>query len=153
LLQWVMEDGFATIEKRLDEVLANLPGRGAAGLLRLMVLSAGPRRGPSDELTRACAALLLEPSAARDRITPGLIPMRAEESLARLERAFELVARAAPIHDRLHRDGIRHWQQARDDGRLNAGEAEQLEAAEKAVAAVVAVDDFAPEDIVGRPRQ
>src|SRR5437868_3542427 len=70
LVAWCMEEGFATIEARLDEIFANFPNRPAAWLLRFALLPFGRRhRGPSDRLTRACAEFLLAPSAPRDRLT------------------------------------------------------------------------------------
>src|SRR5450631_1961394 len=70
LVEWCMAQGFATIEMRLDEIIANFPSRPAAWLLRFLLLPFGARAlGPSDVLTQACAAILLEPSAARDRLT------------------------------------------------------------------------------------
>jgi acyl-CoA dehydrogenase len=40
VVDWCMETGYATIEKRLGEVFANLPNRFAAGLLRFLVHAA-----------------------------------------------------------------------------------------------------------------
>ena len=63
LVEWCMQSGFATIETRFDEILANLPMRPAAWLLRFILLPFGVRRrGPSDRLTQTCARLLLVPS-------------------------------------------------------------------------------------------
>ena len=79
--------GFATIEARFDEIFANFPNRPAAWLLRFMVLPLGPRRrGPSDRLTQACAAILLEPSATRDRLTVDIFHGSGDEE-ARAARA------------------------------------------------------------------
>src|SRR5450631_763809 len=70
LVQWCMAQGFATIEMRLDEIIANFPNRPVAWMLRFLLLPFGTRTlGPSDALSQACAAILLEPSAARDRLT------------------------------------------------------------------------------------
>ena len=70
LVAWCAEDGFATIETALDEMFANFPNRPAAWLLRFLMLPFGvARRGPPDRLTQACAEILLEPSATRDRLT------------------------------------------------------------------------------------
>ena len=86
-----MEQGFATIEARFDEIFANFPNRPVAWLLRFLLLPLGPRRrGPSDRLTQACADILLAPSATRDRLTVDIFHGTGDDGLARLERAFGL---------------------------------------------------------------
>jgi acyl-CoA dehydrogenase len=148
LVEWCMQRGFATIEARLDEILANLPTRPAAWLLRFMLLPFGVRRrGPSDRLTQTCAALLLTPSATRERLTADISHGIGGDGLSRLERAFELTVAAEPLHDRLQRANVRDIEKARQQNVINDVEAAQLHAAAEAVAAAVAVDDFAPEEL------
>jgi acyl-CoA dehydrogenase len=155
LVEWCMEQGFATIETRLDELLANFPVRPAAWFLRFMVLPFGvKRRGPSDRLTRTCAELLLAPSATRDRLTVDIFHGLGDNGLERLERAFELVVATQPLRDRMHKAQLRHdghdVEKARQQGLINEAEAAQLSAAAQAVAAAVAVDDFAAEELSPR---
>jgi acyl-CoA dehydrogenase len=151
LVQWCMEEGFATIEARLDQILANFPMRPVAWLLRFMLLPLGPlRRGPSDRLTQACADILLAPSAARDRLTVDLFHGIGDDGLARLERAFALTIAAAPLRERLHKWRVRDVNEARKQGLINDAEVAELNAAAEAVSAAVAVDDFAPEEIAPR---
>jgi acyl-CoA dehydrogenase len=148
LVEWCMQSGFATIEVRLDEILANLPGRPAAWLLRFMLLPFGVRRrGPSDRLTQACANILLTPSATRERLTADMFHGTGDNGLARLERAFALTIATEPLHDRMHQAHIRDIDKAQQQSVINDGEAAQLHAAAQAVAAAVAVDDFAPEEL------
>jgi acyl-CoA dehydrogenase len=144
LLQWCLESGFATIEQRFDEVFANLPNRLAGWLLRIAVLPLGPRRrGPSDHVTRACADLLLTPSATRDRLVENVYVGGKDEAVGQLIDAFERVVATQPIHDRLRAQKIRDWKDGVEAGWVTADEIAALEAADKAVAAVIAVDDFA----------
>jgi len=146
LLDYVMQDGFLTIERRLKEILDNFPSRPAAWLLRVFVLPFGVvRSGPRDSTVRACAHLLMEPSATRDRLTENVYI--GDEAVGRLEQAFELVVETQPIHDRLKQQRIRRWQDARDQDLLSTEEMASLEAADAAVAAVIAVDDFAPDEL------
>jgi acyl-CoA dehydrogenase len=147
VVEWCMESGFAAIEARLDEILANFPNRPAAWLLRFLLLPFGRHRGPSDRLTRACADLLLAPSATRDRLTADIFHGRGDDGLARLERAFALTVAAQPLRDRLHRGHIADPGEARRQGLINDAEAAQLRAAAEAVAAAIAVDDFAPAEL------
>jgi acyl-CoA dehydrogenase len=151
LVQWCMATGFATIEARIDAILANFPVRPAAWLLRFMLLPLGPlRRGASDRLTAACAEILLAPSAARDRLTVDLFHGVGDDGLARLERAFALTIAAAPLRERMHKARVRDIDEARRQGLINEAEVAQLYAAAAAVSAAVAVDDFAPEALAPR---
>jgi acyl-CoA dehydrogenase len=151
LVEWSMQAGFATIERRLDEILANLPSRPAAWLLRFLLLPFGVRRrGPSDHVTQACAQLLLSPSATRERLTVDIFHSTGDDGLSRLERAFALTLAASPLHERMHKAGIRDVDEARRQKLINEAEAAQLHAAAEAVAGAVAVDDFAPEELTER---
>src|SRR5262249_37454394 len=105
------------------------------------------RRGPSDRLTRACAEILLNPSATRERLTVDIFHGTGDEGLARLERAFALTVAAQPLRDRMHKAHVRDFDKARQEGLITEAEANEVRAAADAVAAAVAVDDFAPEAI------
>jgi acyl-CoA dehydrogenase len=148
LVEWCMQTGFAAIETRLDEILANLPSRPAAWLLRFILLPFGVRRrGPSDRVTQACAEILLVPSGTRERLTADIAHGVGDDGLARLERAFELTVAAQPLRDRLQHAHVRDVEEALARHLINAAEAAQLRAAAEAVAAAVAVDDFSPQEL------
>jgi acyl-CoA dehydrogenase len=151
LVQWCMAQGFATIEMRLDEIIANFPNRPVAWLLRFLLLPFGTRTlGPSDVLTQACAAILLEPSAARDRLTVDIYHGTDDGGVARLDRAFALISAVQPLRDRMRQAHVRDIADARARGLINDAEADQLKAVQLAIAAVVAVDDFPAEEISPR---
>lgn len=148
LLEWCAETAFATIEQRFDEVFTNLPNRLAAGLLRVVVLPFGARRrGPSDDVLRACADILLEPSETRARLVENVYVGGADEAVGALISAFEQVIATQPIHDRLRQQQIRDWRSAQAKGLLSPAELAALEAADAATAAVIAVDDFGPDEL------
>jgi acyl-CoA dehydrogenase len=148
LVEWCMQTGFAAIESRLDEILANLPSRPAAWLLRFILLPFGVRRrGPSDRVTQACAEILLVPSGTRERLTADIAHGVGDDGLARLERAFELTVAAQPLRDRLQHARVRDVEEALARHLINAAEAAQLRAVAEAVAAAVAVDDFSPQEL------
>ena len=67
--------------------------------------------------------------------------------MARLERAFALVIAAEPLRERMRQARVRDIDQAKRQALINDAEAAQLHAAAEAVAAAVAVDDFAPEEL------
>jgi acyl-CoA dehydrogenase len=145
LVDYCMDTGLRRIESSLGEVLANLPNRVAAWTAKLVVQPFGSRRlGPSDNIRRRCAAILLEPSGARDRVTADIFPGCRGDSVARLEEAFRLTVETAPLRRKLRQakresiaDGLRH-------GMLTEHDAERLRAAERAVSDVIAVDDYDP---------
>jgi acyl-CoA dehydrogenase len=152
LVQYCMAQGFATIEMRLDEIIANFPVRPVAWLLRVLLLPFGARTlGPSDALAQACAAILLEPSAARDRLTIDIYRGGgADDGIGRLDRAFALISAVKPLRDRLRQAHVHDIAAARQRGLITDAEADQLKAVQLAIAAVVAVDDFAPEELSPR---
>jgi acyl-CoA dehydrogenase len=88
-LEWCMASGFRTIENRFAEILANLPNRFVAVILKFLIQPFGARvTGPSDRVVHQCAQLVLEPSAARDRLTADLSHVDDDGGVARLEKAF-----------------------------------------------------------------
>ncbi|PSO16396.1 acyl-CoA dehydrogenase [Bradyrhizobium sp. MOS003] len=145
-LEWCMATGFKTIENRLAEILANLPNRFVAGFLKFVVQPFGARvLGPSDRVVHQCASLVLEPSAARERLTPDLAHVDDDGGFARLEHAFKLVTATDAIAKRVRAAHVRDWKDAVAKGVITQVEGEQLAAAHEAVTRVIEVDDFAPE--------
>jgi acyl-CoA dehydrogenase len=145
-LEWCMANGFRTIESRLAEICANLPNRFVGALLKFFLQPFGARvLGPSDRVVHQCAQLVLEPSAARDRLTSDLSHVADDGGQARLEKAFVLVAATEEISRRLHAARLRDVNEAVKKGVITQSEAERLAAAHEAVAKVIDVDDFAPE--------
>ncbi|MET4391221.1 acyl-CoA dehydrogenase [Bradyrhizobium sp. F1.4.3] len=147
-LEWCMASGFRTIENRFAEILANLPNRFVAGFLKLVVQPFGARvLGPSDRVVHQCASLVLEPSTARDRLTPDLAHVDDDGGFARLERAFKLVVSTDAIAKRMRAAQLSDWKEAVTKGVITQAEGEQLAVAREAVAKVIEVDDFAPETL------
>lgn len=143
-----VEQGFATIERRLDEVLLNYPSRALSLALRGAVLPFFRRaRPPSDEVLTACARILLEPSDARSRLVGDVWGGHNNPSVEQLEQAFELAAQAQPLLDRLKHSGLRDWRVAHEKGAIDDAQAKLLEDAEAAAAKVIEVDDFSAEEL------
>ena len=144
LVKWCADESFAAIEKRLDEVLQNFPGRTLAFALRVCVLPPVFRaKAAPDGTTSACAAILLEPSDTRVRLVGSVWNSCGAHSVEQLERAFELAVDAQPLLDRLKRSGVKDWRVAQAKGAISEAQAQSLEAAEAAAAEVIEVDDFA----------
>ncbi|ABA06245.1 Acyl-CoA dehydrogenase [Nitrobacter winogradskyi Nb-255] len=146
LVEWCMATGFRTIEQRFADILANLPNRVVAIMLKFMIQPLGAQaRGPSDKVIHACAQLVLEPSVARDRLTQGLSNVDDDSGPARLEKAFLLVTAAEDVFKRMRGARLRDADAAVRQRVITQAEAEQHNAAQEAVARVIEVDDFAPE--------
>jgi acyl-CoA dehydrogenase len=156
LLDYCLEASLATIEMRFDEIIANFPVRPVAWILRFLIQPLGPRRrGPSDRVMVQCADILTNPNAGRDRLTVDLYKSNAaepdrEDGVALLEHAFAMVVAVQPIRDRMHAAHVRDIDQAARQGTITADEAARLKTAAEAVAAAVAVNDFAPEELTSR---
>jgi acyl-CoA dehydrogenase len=146
LLEWCMASGFRTIENRLADILANLPNRFVAAILKFVVQPFGARVvGPSDRIVHDCAQIVLEASVARDRLTPDLSHVEDDSGRARLEKAFLLVTAAEDEHKKMRAAHLHDWNEAAKRGVITQADADQLAAAHEAVAKVIEVDDFAPE--------
>src|SRR5690242_12178240 len=146
LLEWCMQNGCKTIELRFAEILANFPNRFVAYVLKFLIQPIGPRGlGPSDRVTHLCAQLVMEPSAARDRLTADLSHVDEDRGVARLEKAFLLVTGAEDITNKMRAAHIRDRETALKNGVITQEEAERLAAVHEAVAKVIEVDDFAPD--------
>ena len=90
---------------------------------------------------------MLEPSAARDRLTSDLSHVEDDRGVARLEKAFLLVTAAEDISKRMHAAHIRDWREAVKKGVITQAEGDRLATAQEAVVKVIEVDDFAPEEL------
>jgi acyl-CoA dehydrogenase len=129
LLAYCMEASFATIETRLDEIIANFPVRPVAWLIRFLIQPLGPRRrGPSDRVTAQCAEIIANPGPARDRLTTDLFKATTEEGehvdgVALIERAFAMTISVQSIRDRMHAAHTRDIDQAAQQRTITAEEA------------------------------
>ncbi|MEX2164297.1 MAG: acyl-CoA dehydrogenase [Sulfuricaulis sp.] len=141
-------------EKTLVVILKNFPGRFLSWLAGGIVFPAGRLyHVPGDSVDAACAKLLMEPSAARDRLTRGMYVSRTTtDAIGRLEDALGKVIAAETLERRLvklvddqpilHGDHEAQVNTALDQKALSMPEAELVRAAYAARRAVIAVDDF-----------
>jgi acyl-CoA dehydrogenase len=145
-LEWCMANGVKTIEMRFAEILANLPNRFVAAILKFIVQPFGARAlGPSDALIHRVAQLILEPSDARERLTADLSHVDDDRGLARLEKAFALVTANEDLVKKMRSARLRDWREALKNGVISQAEADRIAAVHDAVSKVIEVDDFAPE--------
>jgi acyl-CoA dehydrogenase len=144
LVRFAAADAFRRIRQALDEVIANMPARWAALLLRVLTLPGATERGPDDRLTAQCSDLIYEPSATRDRITGNIFNGCSRDGIDVLNICYAKVNEMAPVMKRL-RDASKTPQEALAGGILSDAEMAGIEEMNALVDEVVAVDDFTPE--------
>jgi acyl-CoA dehydrogenase len=120
------------IQQALDGVLANLPARAGAALVRVAVFPLGTRyRPPDDALGASAARGLLENRAARVALTRDIyIPPPDEAGLGRLEAALGDAVAAHAVETTI-RDAVR-------EGRLDKAPGDLLVAAAHAAGIITA---------------
>ncbi len=160
LLHWSMQDALVRIQVAFDGVLQNFPSRFAALLLRALIFPLGKCLAPpSDELGHQVSALLMQPGAARDRLTSGMyLPGDENDAVGALEAALHSTLLCEPLQVKVdvarRKDGqvkaleeLARIAEARDKGIINAEEALLLERDYALRRQVIMVDDFAPEQL------
>ena len=152
-------------EKTLVVILKNFPHPFLAWLLGGLVFPAGRRNHvPGDRLGHDCAQILLEHSAARDRLTRGIyLPKTTRDALGRLEDALPKVIAAELLERKLTRlveeQPLLHGhfeaqvKVALAKHILSEPEAKQVRDAHAARRDVIAVDDFPAESFKKGNRQ
>lgn len=161
LIEWAMADHLIRIQEALVALWRNFPRRGLARLLRVTSFPTGlPFERPSDALEHRVAGLIMEPSAARDRLTAGIFASRdpslavgrIELALAAATHADEVlgVLRAAVRQGRLvDHDGPTRLREAVATRLITAEDAAAVHEAEQLRDAVIGVDSF----VELRPKQ
>lgn len=154
LLRWSCDRSLYRMQESLQSLLANLPMRPLAWLLRVFIFPSGrPYAEPDDRLSAAAAAILLTPSAARDRLVEGIYsPADSATPQGRLEQAFMLSAEVVAIEKTLRqarRAGaitrgplVDMMQQARESGLISEEQRAALDRMDKLRRQVIAVDSF-----------
>jgi acyl-CoA dehydrogenase len=162
LLHWSIWDAMFKAQNALEGVISNFPNRLIAAIMRRVVFPLGrPYVVPSDKLGHDVARILIEPSAARDRLTAGIyLSKAADNPLAQVERALAAAVIAEPIEAKLRAaaKGGRYdaklppgagiavlVARAEAAGVITADEGAAVIAAGDLTAKVIRVDDFAPD--------
>lgn len=159
LVDAIMADRIAHMEKTFGEVFANFPNPVFAWAMRILCFPLGRHAKPaSDRVNYRFVRAVLRPGAFRDRLTTGAyVTMDPSDITGVLEDAFAKVteaeeiearfvkaARKGVIERRLDRDAIADAVAA---GVLNDNEAGIMRAADEATDRVVKVDDFAADEL------
>lgn len=159
LVEWALRTQLYRLQEQLHGFLRNFPHGPVATLLRALVFPLGRTySAPSDQLGHEVAALLMSPSATRDRLCAGIfIPTDKHDAVGQLAAAQVAVIAAAPAYQKLREalregalpqlDAEARLEAARSNGILSDTEFRALQIAEELSAAVIAVDDFASEEL------
>lgn len=145
-------------ETALAGLIANLPNRWAAALLRVVVLPLGKRESaPKDKLVHQVAADMQQHGETLDRLTRFRFHPQAEvdngdEPLAVLKPAMEAVRRTNKLEQTLRKAEAKGQlsankpsekiSEAVEKGFISADEAEQLREARRLLKIAITVDDF-----------
>ena len=162
LLHWSMQDGLYRIQEAFDGVLQNFPNRPAAWLLRRLIFPLGKCAvPPSDEIGHQVASLMLQPGAARDRLTSGMfIPKDETDAVGALEAALHSTLKCEPMQALIAKARKEGKIKSRDEqeqvaeaGKLGIVTAEQVVMLERDYALrrkVIMVNDFVTADLAAR---
>ena len=159
LLHWAMQDALYKIQQAFDGTMQNFPNALARWILSVLTFPLGlDLSPPSDRLGHEIATLLMQPGAARDRLTAGMyLPDDENDAVGALEAALTSTLLCEPLQAELEKalksgklkvlDELARIAEARDTGLISAEQALQLERDYALRRKVIMVDDFTPEQL------
>jgi len=159
LVEWSVRTLMYQAQEALHAFLRNLPNRWAAGLLRIFIFPRGRTySSPSDEIGNAVVELITASGEARERLSQfAYTTLEPGNPLGLLQEAMELAETNAPLEKRLRqalKEGLIHSEylglqidEAEKAEIINAHEASALRDYHDKVSALLAVDDFEPEEL------
>jgi acyl-CoA dehydrogenase len=159
LLHWAMQDALHKIQQAFDGVIRNFPNALVRWLLSVLIFPLGQRLSPpSDHIGHQISTLLMQPGAARDRLTAGMYISNDElDAVGALEAALASTLACEPLQKILAEarkagklkalEELLRISEARDNGIIDAEQALLLERDYALRRKVIMVDDFAPEQL------
>jgi acyl-CoA dehydrogenase len=159
VFDYAVRKAFHGFYAAMYEAITNFPVAAARPLLKLCVFPLGNHfRKPKDSLAKTMVRAVLEPGEVRDRLTRFIYVSHDEnDPTGLLEVAMKKVVEADEADRKLERAvrqglvqrylGNDWFNEAQAKGVLTPAEAQMLRDAERLVARVIAVDDFAPEAV------
>ncbi len=159
LVEWSVRTLMYQAQEALHAFLRNLPNRWAAAFLRIFIFPRGRTySAPSDELSHKVVALMTKSGEARERLSQNAYTtLESGNPLGLLQEALELAEKMAPMERRLRQAqkeglirsdylGTQIDEAARAEV-ISKKEAGELREYHDKVSALLAVDDFAPEEL------
>ncbi len=151
LVHYAAQTQLHCAETALNEVIVNFPMKIVGWALRLVLQPLGVRcRKPMDKLAAKAADVICEPSATRDRLSDGVY-VADDIELGRLDKAFKMMVELEPVKRKMRKARARTAEEAEAEGIITGNEAAAMLEALALVREVSMVDDFAPEEITGKP--
>jgi acyl-CoA dehydrogenase len=160
LVEWACRSLLYQAQEQLHLFLRNFPNRPLAALMRLLIFPRGLTYfPPSDRLGHDIVELIMNPTAARERLTRHIYKTPgANNPLGLLQEALILSAAAESLEKRIRVDGVKTGRvtaldlpgqiaQAGELGILSGAEAALLRDYDAKVSNLINVDDFAPDDL------
>ena len=160
LVEWSVRTLMYRAQEALHAFLRNFPNRWVAFFLRAFIFPRGRTySAPSDELGHKVVELMTRTGEARERLSnEAYTTLEPGNPLGLLQEALELAEKLAPMERRLrqaHREGLirsdylgEQIGEAEHAGVINKKEASELHDYHEKVRAMLAVDDFASEELV-----
>ena len=159
LVEWSIRTLMYQAQEALHSFLRNFPNRWVAFFLRAFIFPRGRTySAPSDELGHKVVELMTRTGEARERLSnEAYTTLEPGNPLGLLQEALELAEKLAPMERRLrqaHREGLIHSDylgeqigEAEHAGVISKKESAELRDYHEKVRAMLAVDDFAPEEL------
>ncbi|MCZ6585438.1 MAG: acyl-CoA dehydrogenase [Gammaproteobacteria bacterium] len=159
LVEWSCRTLFYRTQEQLHGFLRNFPNRWAAAALRLLIFPRGRMfSSPSDELGQQIAELIINPTASRERLCADIYKtVEPGNPLGLLQEVLELAEKIKPLERKVFNakrrgelnsdDTPGQIEEAQKKGVITAEEAKQITAFDDKVMELIAVDDFAPEEL------
>ena len=160
LVEWSVRTLMYQAQEALHAFLRNLPNRWAAAFLRVFIFPRGRTySAPSDEIAGKVVELMTSTGEARERLSgQAYTTLEPGNPLGLLQEALELSEVVAPLERRLRqalKEGLIHSEylgdqigEAEHAGVISKAEASELRSYHEKVASLLAVDDFAPGDLI-----
>ena len=162
LVEWSVRTLMYQAQEALHAFLRNFPNPWVAAFLRILIFPRGRTYfSPSDELGGKIVEMVTAPGEARERLSErAYTTLEPGNPLGRLEEALGLSLELAPLEKRLrqaHKEGLlrseylgEQIEQAEAAEIVSSDEAARLRDYHDKVFALLAVDDFAPEELERR---
>jgi acyl-CoA dehydrogenase len=159
LVEWSVRTLMYQAQESLHAFLRNLPNRWVAAILRVFIFPRGRTySAPSDEIGQKVVQLMTTTGEARERLSQqAYTSIEPGNPLGLLQEALLLAEQLAPLEKRLRqavKDGslkaenlVEQIAAAEQGGIINQDEALQLRNYHDKVQNLLAVDDFAPEEL------
>src|ERR1700730_4984613 len=162
LVEWACRSLLYEAQEQLHLFLRNFPHRPLAAFMRLFIFPRGLTYfPPSDRLGSGIADLIMNPTAARERLTRHIYKNWSPNNpLGLLQEALVLSTQAESLEKRIRVDGVKTGRvtaldlpgqisQAAGLGILSEAEAAVLRDYDAKVSNLINVDDFAPHELRG----